>query len=128
VTRRACIASTSDFEEAYGYSRAVRVDRHVYVSGTTAGTDHAADDVRGQLRDAVRIAEEALSRLGASIKDVVRTVIYITNSADMHDVTEVHREAFGAVRPAATVLVVSALMPTSARVEIELTAYILESS
>ena len=109
------ISSGSDFEGVYGYSRAVRVGDQIHVAGTTA----PGEDAYEQARAAIAVVEAALGEAGAGLADVVRTVIYVTDIADTELVARAHREAFGAIRPAATLVAVSALVHPSLRVEIE---------
>jgi enamine deaminase RidA (YjgF/YER057c/UK114 family) len=109
------ISSGSDFEGVYGYSRAVRVGDHIHVAGTTA----PGDDAYEQARAAIAVVEAALGEAGAGLADVVRTVTYVTDIADTELVARAHREAFGAIRPVATLVAVSALVHPSLRVEIE---------
>lgn len=122
VRQRLNISSGSDFEVAYGYSRAVRVGDHIHVAGTTA----PGEDAYEQARSAIAVIEAALGEAGASLADVVRTVTYVTDIADTELVGRAHQEAFGEIRPAATLVAVSALVHPSLRVEIE--AYAVVSS
>ncbi|GAA4460596.1 RidA family protein [Phytohabitans houttuyneae] len=119
--QRINISSGSDFEGVYGYSRAVRVGDHIHVAGTTA----PGEDAYEQARAAISIIEAALREAGAELADVVRTVTYVTDIADTELVARAHREAFGDVRPAATLVAVSALLHPSLRVEIEVYAAVL---
>ncbi|GBE67041.1 hypothetical protein MFM001_35030 [Mycobacterium sp. MFM001] len=119
-SRRVLVSSGSDFESTVGYSRAVRVGPHVVVSGTT-GT---GDDIAAQTRDCLRRIEIALGEAGAALADVVRTRIYVTDISRWRDVGEVHAEVFGEIRPAATMVEVSALIAPDLLVEIEADAYI----
>lgn len=123
---RKTVSSGGPFEEVYGYSRAVRVGEHVHVSGTTA-RDPFLDgcDAYQQAKAALEIIGEALREAGSSLAAVVRTVTYVTDVADLELVARAHREAFGAVRPAATLVGVSALVDPRMKVEIE--AYAIES-
>lgn len=116
--------SANPFELEYGYRRAVRVDKHVFVSGTTAREQDLAGDALTQARSALSIIAPALAELGASLADVVHTRFYIVDMADLPLVTQAHREAFGEFRPASTLLQVSGLTPSQARVEIEVTAIV----
>lgn len=116
--------SEAPFELEYGYRRAVRVDRHVLVSGTTAHEQDLGGDALVQARSALSIIAPALAELGANLADVVHTRFYIVDMADLPLVTRAHREAFGDIRPASTLLQVSGLTPPEARVEIEVTAIV----
>jgi enamine deaminase RidA (YjgF/YER057c/UK114 family) len=121
---RTNISSGYPFENEYGYARAVRVGDHVYVSGTTARSPHLEGDAYKQMKGAIAIVAEALAGSGAELRHVVRTVIYILDMSDTHHVARAHREAFGESRPASTLVQVAALTPSSALVEIEVTAIV----
>lgn len=119
---RILISCGSDFETAVGYSRAVRVGPHVAVAGTTG--PGPADDIGAQTREALRRIETALSQAGATLADVVRTRIYVTDISRWREVAEVHAEVFGDIRPAATMVEASALIAPDLLVEIEADAYL----
>lgn len=120
VATRMNFSSDSPFEARVGYSRAVRIGPHVMVAGTTApGPDAAA-----QAREALRRIETALAEAGAGMSDVVRTRIYVTDIATWVQVGAVHAEAFGEIRPALTMVEVSALISPELSVEIEADAYL----
>ena len=111
-------SSGSPFEPLIGFSRAIRAGDRVLVSGTgPVGADDA--DPAGQLRRCVEIVEQALHELGASLDDVVRTRMYLTDASDWEAVGTVHGEAFANARPAATMVVVKALLDPRWSVEIE---------
>jgi enamine deaminase RidA (YjgF/YER057c/UK114 family) len=116
------VSSGSDFESAVGYSRAVRVGPHVAVAGTTGAGP--AGDIAAQTRDALRRIETALHQAGATLADVVRTRIYVTDISRWREVGVVHAQVFGEIRPAATMLAVSALIAPDLLVEIEADAYV----
>ena len=112
------ISGSSPFEPVIGFSRAVRHGNAVHVSGTgPVGADDAP--VEEQTRQVFRIIEQALTQAGASLRDVVRTRMYLTRAADWEAVGKVHGEFFGSIRPAATMVVVAALLNASWRIEIE---------
>jgi enamine deaminase RidA (YjgF/YER057c/UK114 family) len=117
---RTNISSGSDYESAVGYSRAVRVGAHVAVAGTTG----SGDDIAAQTRDALRRIEAALSQAGATLADVVRTRMYVTDIARWREVAAVHAEVFGEICPVATMVEVSALIAPELLVEIEADAYV----
>ena len=119
---RKVVLSGSEFESVVGYSRAVRVGPHVAVAGTT-GTGPAGD-IAAQARDALRRIEVALEQAGAALTDVVRTRIYVTDISRWREVGAVHAQVFGDVRPAATMVEVSALITPEILVEIEADAYL----
>jgi enamine deaminase RidA (YjgF/YER057c/UK114 family) len=121
-TNRTSVSSGSDFEAAVGYSRAVRVGPHVAVAGTTGAGP--AGDIAAQARDALRRIEIALQQAGAALTDVVRTRLYVTDISRWREVAEVHAQAFGQIRPVATMVEVSALIAPELLVEIEADAYV----
>lgn len=116
------------WEDRYGYSRVVRVGDRVLVAGTTAvredGIVAAIGDPGAQARAALERIGEALERVGASLADVVRTRMYVTDAAYADPVGLVHAEAFGAAPPAATMVVVAALLDPRLLVEIEVEAVV----
>jgi enamine deaminase RidA (YjgF/YER057c/UK114 family) len=122
---RKVVLSGSEFESVVGYSRAVRVGPHVAVAGTTGSGP--AGDIAAQARDALRRIELALEQAGAALTDVVRTRIYVTDISRWREVGAVHAQVFGDVRPAATMVEVSALITPEILVEIEVDAYLAES-
>ncbi len=126
--QRQLISSGAAFEDRVGYSRAVRVGRTVYVSGTAPimpGDADPPDDVYEQARICTGIIARALGEAGASLDHVVRTRIYVTDASYIEDVGRAHREAFAAARPATTGVVTELLDPRWL-VEIEAEAVIPE--
>jgi enamine deaminase RidA (YjgF/YER057c/UK114 family) len=117
-------SSGSPFEQPIGFSRAVRTGRQVAVSGTApVWSDGSVDpDPAVQARRCFEIALDALDRLGGRPDDVVRTRMYLVDASDWPAVGQAHGEVFGAVRPAATMVVVAALLDPRWRVEVELDA------
>ncbi|MCC6216314.1 MAG: RidA family protein [Polyangiaceae bacterium] len=116
------MSSGSPWEPVVGYSRAIRVGRVVHVAGTTGtGTDGkvVSDDAAEQARAALAKIAAALAEAGASLSDVVRTRLYVTDSADCDAVGRAHGAVFGEIRPACTLVVVAALIDPAMRVEIE---------
>jgi enamine deaminase RidA (YjgF/YER057c/UK114 family) len=117
------ISGTSPFEAVIGFSRAVRVGNTVHVSGTgPVGADEA--DVATQTRHTLEIIRAALEKAGARMEDVVRTRMYLTHVEDWEDVGRAHGEVFGAIRPAATMVVVAKLLNPAWRIEIEADAVV----
>lgn len=117
---RHIVSSGSDYEATVGYSRAVRAGPYVAVAGTT-GT---GGDVASQTRDALRRIDAALHEVGASLSDVVRTRMYVTDISLWREVGAIHAEVFGDVRPVATMVEVAALIAPELLVEIEVDAYV----
>jgi enamine deaminase RidA (YjgF/YER057c/UK114 family) len=116
---RTTVGSGGDYENVYGYSRAVRVGQQVHVAGTCARGDDLDGDTYVQAAAALRIIGRALQDVGASVADVVRTVTYVTDIADADLVARAHREVFADIRPVATLVQVAALLDPRMRVEIE---------
>src|SRR5690348_12207537 len=121
MTERQHATSGSPFEPLIGFSRATRVGDHVYVSGTgPIWPDGSFDeDPAAQARRCLEIIVAALAELGARAEDVVRTRIYLTDPGDIDAVGPVHAELFGSAGPAATAVVVGALLDPRWKVEIE---------
>ena len=117
------ISGGSPFEPIIGFSRAVRVGHSVHLAGTgPVGADN--EDAAGQTRRIFAIAQQALAQAGATFNDVVRTRMYLTHAEDWEAVGRVHGEFFGSIRPAATMVVVAALLNPAWRIEIEMDAVI----
>jgi enamine deaminase RidA (YjgF/YER057c/UK114 family) len=115
------VSSGSPFEESFGFSRALRKGRRVLVSGTgPVWPDRSCDPDAGvQARRCLEIIGEALEEAGSSLEHVLRTRMFIVDSADSDAVGAVHGEVFGGTRPAATMVVVAALLDQRWKVEIE---------
>src|SRR5215212_3915843 len=108
---RRLVSSGSPYEPSIGFSRAVRDGRHVFVAGTCAVMPDGGDppvDAYGQARRCLEIILAALAEAGGSAKHVVRTRTFLLSAADWEDVGRAHGEVFADVRPASTMLVVSA--------------------
>jgi enamine deaminase RidA (YjgF/YER057c/UK114 family) len=120
------IASGGPWEDAFGYSRAVIAGPNAYVSGCTAVVDgvvHNEGDPYGQAITAFGAALASLKQAGFGAEHVVRTRMYVTHTRDMAPVGRAHKELFDAVRPAATMVVVSKLIDPQMLVEVEVDAY-----
>jgi enamine deaminase RidA (YjgF/YER057c/UK114 family) len=122
---RRLISTGSPFEKDFGYSRAVVDGDYVFVSGTT-GYDYATmtmpEDVAEQARNIAKTIANALKEAGASLEDVVRLQTFVTDATYCEPVMRVQGEIYGAIRPAASIYVISGLLRPEMKVEIEATA------
>jgi enamine deaminase RidA (YjgF/YER057c/UK114 family) len=128
--RRQLYSSGTSWEPVVGYSRAVRVDGRIWVSGTTStGSDGAIvgkGDPYAQAKQAIANIERALAAAGAALADVVRTRIFVTDIAHWQDIGRAHGEAFANIRPATTMVEVARLIDPDLLVEIEADAVIID--
>ena len=119
--------SASPYEDSFGFSRALRIGERILVSGTApVETDGSSTpgDAAAQARRCFTIILAAIGELGGAAADVVRTRMFITDPADVDAVGAVHGELFRDIRPAATMVVVSALLRPEWRIEIEAEALV----
>jgi enamine deaminase RidA (YjgF/YER057c/UK114 family) len=126
---RQLVSSGSPYEPTIGFSRAVRDGRHVFVAGTCAVMPDNADpppDAYGQTRRCLEIILAALAEVGAGPEHVIRTRTFLLDAGDWEEVGRAHGEVFAAVRPASTMIVVSALLDPRWIVEIEADALLSE--
>ena len=120
------IPTGSPFGAEFGYSRAVRLGNHIHVAGTCAQPPHDQSNAYDQAKSALQIIANALDEAGASLGDVVRTVVYITDNTHAEGATLAHRETFGSILPASTLIVIAALLKPHLVVEIEAYAILPE--
>jgi enamine deaminase RidA (YjgF/YER057c/UK114 family) len=119
--------SGGPWEESIGYSRVVIAGPWALTAGCTSTVDGAVahvDDAYAQTLQSFRIALDALAAVGVAATDVVRTRMYATPAADLTAIGRAHGELFGAIRPAATLVVVAALLDPDHLIEVEVEAYL----
>jgi enamine deaminase RidA (YjgF/YER057c/UK114 family) len=128
--QRINISSGTPWEPIVGYSRAVRIDNHVWVAGTTASDSAGKVVAKGNAAEQTRYIltkiDNALREAGASLADVVRTRVYVTDIAEWEAIGRVHGEFFGKIRPASAMVQVAKLIDPEHLVEIEVDAFCRE--
>jgi enamine deaminase RidA (YjgF/YER057c/UK114 family) len=126
--KRELFSSGTPWEPVVGYSRAVRVGNHIWISGTTAtdgqGNIVGKGDAYLQAKQAIANIQTALTQAGAELGDVVRTRIYVREISQWKAIGRAHGEAFGAIRPATAMVEVSGLVDPDMLVEIEADAFL----
>ena len=126
--KRQKYSSDTPWELSVGYSRAVRVDNQIFVSGTTAshidGVTACEDDAYGQTRFILDRIEHVLREAGAELSDVVRTRMFVTDIDQWDEIGRAHGEVFGDIRPCSTMVEVSRLINPDHLVEIEVDAVV----
>ncbi|MFI5421511.1 MAG: RidA family protein [Nitrososphaerales archaeon] len=107
MSSRQRVSTNGKFEQIVGYSRAVRVQDTIFVSGTSGYSEDGSydSDAYTQAKNAIRNVDLVLAKAGSSIRDVVRTRVFVKEDADWRAIAKAHQEAFGAIMPASTMLV-----------------------
>ncbi len=117
------ISSGAKWEDIVGYSRAVRVGSRIYLTGTTATGENGEivglDDAYAQTVQVIRNIERALKQAGATLANVVRTRMFVTDISRWQEYGRAHREFFGEIRPCATMIEIRALIDPKMLIEIE---------
>jgi enamine deaminase RidA (YjgF/YER057c/UK114 family) len=128
MAKRLNVPAGTKYEDIVGYSRVVRIGNIVEVAGTTAVDDQGEivgiDNPYEQTKFALAKIEKALAAAGASLKDVVRTRLFVTDIARWEEIGRAHGEVFGAIKPACTMLEIASLIDPGMLVEIEVTAIV----
>lgn len=125
--KRTNISSNSPWEDIYGYSRAVILDNHVHISGTT-GTDEEGNPISPEIYEQTKFALQKIGQVldenGSSLDNVYRTRTFVTKINEWEQVAQAHEEVFREIKPAASLIGVDALISDEILVEIEVDAYL----
>jgi len=127
MAERQNISTGSEWEPIIGYSRAVKIGDYIHVSGTTGTREDgsvAAGDAEAQTMQALRNIEAALVQAGATLNDVVRTRVFVTDISRWQEYGRAHGSVFAEIRPATAIIEVSALIDSEMLVEIEADAFV----
>lgn len=126
MVARKCVSAGPPWEDIVGYSRAVKIGNRIVVSGTTSVDDKGnivgKGDAYTQMVFAIKKIQAALNELDASLDDVIRTRIYVTDITRWKEIARAHHEFFGAVKPASTMVQVARLIEPDVLVEVEVEA------
>lgn len=129
MVKREKFSSGAPWEEKVGYSRAIKSGQVIEISGTIAldaeGNSLAVGDPYQQTLEIIKIAKAMLAKAGSSLEDVIRTRIYVTDISRWEEVGRAHGEFFREIRPATSMIEVSALIRPESMVEIEFTAHLI---
>ena len=127
MEKRQNISSGAQWEDVVGYSRAVRIGNQIEVSGTVSlmeGKPHAIGNAYEQTKQILKIIEESLQKAEASLEDVIRTRIFVTDISKWEEIGRAHGEVFGKIKPATSMVEVKKLISDEYLLEIEATALI----
>lgn len=130
MTQRQNIASGAPWESRFGYSRAVRIGNTVHVAGTTASDEQGniiGEDIAAQTLYILQKIERALNEAGATLQDVIRTRMFVTDIRQWEAIAQVHGEFFSDIRPVSTMVEVSGLINPAMLIEIEVEAIISQA-
>ncbi|PJA98752.1 MAG: hypothetical protein CO128_05690 [Ignavibacteriales bacterium CG_4_9_14_3_um_filter_30_11] len=127
MMKKQLVSSGAKWEDMFGYSRAVKIGNLIEVSGTASvdgGKIIGLNDVYAQTKFIIKKIEKALKEAGATLNDVIRTRIYVTDIRHQNEVGKAHAEFFGEIKPATSMIEVKALVLPELLVEIEATAFL----